>query len=189
VSNFNVPSTTTHKESTTASSHIHNKMVSPTNSMKTHKGPYNVSGISSKNPKYVMSEITRAVEQNKVYHRNTNSNNAGTISSTTNKNAHASSHTTTTAAYPYHLSPKVSQNKGSSSNNHNSVNKSTHIQSLALNTSNGHINVEPRPGSPTSIMNSFYKPQTPKSPLNRSQIDKGDQNQYIKKTVSNPANY
>jgi len=38
--------------------------------MKVHKGPFHMNSISTKNPKYLISELTKAVEAHKIYHRN-----------------------------------------------------------------------------------------------------------------------
>ena len=38
--------------------------------LKIHKGPFHVNSISNKNPKYLMSEIIKAIEQQKIFFRN-----------------------------------------------------------------------------------------------------------------------
>jgi len=39
-------------------------------SMKVHKGPFHLNSVTTKNPKYMMSELTKVLENNKIYFRN-----------------------------------------------------------------------------------------------------------------------
>jgi hypothetical protein len=38
--------------------------------IKVHKGPFHMNSVSSKNPKYLISELNKLAEQNKIYYRN-----------------------------------------------------------------------------------------------------------------------
>jgi serine/threonine protein kinase len=38
--------------------------------MKVHKGPFHANSVSSKNPKYLMNELLKSMEQQKIYYRN-----------------------------------------------------------------------------------------------------------------------
>ena len=38
--------------------------------MKVHKGPFHLNSVTTKNPKYLMNELTKILENNKIYFRN-----------------------------------------------------------------------------------------------------------------------
>ncbi len=38
--------------------------------LKVHIGPFHMNSVSSKNPKYLINELTKAIEFNKIYYRN-----------------------------------------------------------------------------------------------------------------------
>jgi len=65
-----VPGALKEKSSNISNSNIVDRLSSHTPGMKVYKGPFHLNSVTSKNPKYLMSEITRALENNRIHFRN-----------------------------------------------------------------------------------------------------------------------
>jgi len=67
--------------------HNNNNVVERLNShssgMKVYKGPFHLNSITTKNPKYIMNELTKALENNKIHYRNTTKYSLGCEKDTT----------------------------------------------------------------------------------------------------------
>jgi len=53
-----------------ASSSFADRLSNQTTGIKAHKGPFHINSVTTKSPKFLMNELTKAVESNKIYNRN-----------------------------------------------------------------------------------------------------------------------